>query len=244
MLTRPAFALISVLALSVSPAQSQPSGGDSAGVFAPAPMTGSTHDRFVPPERTVATPSSTPTSPQEAEQEAAPLQKPTAAPTAGTPSPSPGPLWTRREPAPAATRTISKQPPASPGPLWTRRETPAPTATRTAPKQNARRLGTVRPTLYQPPGRTAVKEGSIQKRPATQLSQVRPNRRLGAKPTGGRQEARSRAKASGTATWAETDQPMRATRQARRTEPARTELAPRATPQLPHGLMPRHARRE
>jgi hypothetical protein len=180
------FALISVI-LS-APAQSQP------GLLSPAPTTGSgLEQRLVP--------SSTPTLPQQPEQQ-------TAAPTPSTPPPTPGPLWTRRDLWPAATRTIQKQ--------------------------NARRLGTVR-APYQRPGRTALrpdamKEGSIQKRQGTQPSQVRPNRRLGAKPTRGRQEVKSRA------TWA--------TREARRIAPATTELAPRAALQLPHGLMPRHARRE
>jgi hypothetical protein len=93
-----------------------------------------------------------------------------------------------------------------------------------------------------PPRANAVKESSIQRRQGTQPSQVRPNRRSSAKPIRGRKEAKSRVQASGT--WAKTDQPTRATSGARVTSPARIEIAPRAAPQLPHGLMPRHARRE
>ena len=186
-----AFALISI----ATPAQSQPSAGGSAGLFSPVPMTGSSPEqRF----GRVAAPSSTPTSPQEAEQDAAPLsQKETAAPSASTPTP--GPLWTRREIAPAATQTTPKQPPRH------RRTASAP-----------------------PPRREAVKEASIQKRQVTQRSQVRPKVR---------QEVKSRGQAS---TWVA----RRATREARKAAPARIELAPRGEPQLPLGLMPRHARRE
>jgi hypothetical protein len=196
-----AFALISI----ATPAQSQPSAVGSAGLFSPVPMTGSSPEhRF----GRVAAPSSTPTSPQEAEQDAAPLsRKETAAPSASTPTP--GPLWTRREIAPAATQTTPKQPPRH------RRTASAP-----------------------PPRREAVKEVSIQKGQGTQRSQVRPNR-LGTKPTRVRQEAKSRGQAS---TWAATDR--RATREVRRTPPARIELAPRGEPELPLGLMSRHARRE
>jgi hypothetical protein len=188
-----AFALISI----ATPAQSQPSAGGSAGIFSPVPMTGSSpEDRF----GRVAAPSSTPTSP-EAEQDAAPLsalsQKETAAPSASTPTP--GPLWTRREIAPAATQTTAKQPPRH------RRRASAPA-----------------------PRREAVKEVSIQKRQVTQRSQVRPKVR---------QEVKSRGKAT---TWVA----RRAKREARMAAPARIELAPRGEPQLPLGLMPRHARRE
>jgi hypothetical protein len=104
------FVLISIAALSIAPAQSQPSGSGSAGLFSPAPMTGSSPERrFIPPDRAIGAPS--PTSSQEAEQDAAPpLQEQTAAPSASTPPPTPGPLWARRDLAPAASRTTPKQP--------------------------------------------------------------------------------------------------------------------------------------
>ena len=90
MLARAALSgLISIVALSVAPAQSQPSAGGSAGLFSPVPMTGSSPEHRYS-DRSVAAPSSTPTSPQEAEQDAAPLsQKETAAPSASTPTPGP-----------------------------------------------------------------------------------------------------------------------------------------------------------
>jgi hypothetical protein len=84
-----------------------------------------------------------------------------------------------------------------------------------------------------------AKEGSIQKRQGTQPSQTRLNRRLGAKLTRGRPEVRRHSQAS---TWAATDR--RDTREARRIAPASIEPTPRGEPQLPLGLMPRHARRE
>ena len=104
--------LISIVALSVAPAHSQPSGAGSSGLLSPAPLTGSgPARRFIPPDRSVAAPSSTATLPQEVEQDPAPpLQEQTTAPSASTPA-TPGPLWTRREIAPAATRTTPKQPP-------------------------------------------------------------------------------------------------------------------------------------
>jgi hypothetical protein len=104
----------------------------------------------------------------------------------------------------------------------------------TATTQTQERSTSGNPT--RPPWADAVKERSIQRRQGTQPSQVRPTRRLGAKPI------RGRAQASGK--WAKTDQPTRATRSARTTAPLRIEFAPRAAPQLPHGLLPRHARRE
>jgi hypothetical protein len=203
------FALISIAALSIASAQSQPPGGGSAGLFSPVPLTGSSPEqRFAP----VAAPASTPTPPQEAEPDAAPLsKKETAAPSASTPPPTRGPLWTRRDIAPAATRTTPKQPP---------------------------RHRTGRTASAPQPRREAVKEASTQKRQGTLRSQARLNR-LGMKPARARQEAKSRGQAS---TWAATER--RATREARRTAPARIELAPRGEPQLPLGLMPRHARRE
>ena len=204
MLARAALSgLISIVALSVAPAHSQPSGAGSADycrllhsqVAAPNAVS------FPPTARSQLPP--TATSPQEAEQDPAPpLQEQTAAPSASTP-PTPGPLWTRRDIAPAATRTTPKQPPRH------RRTASAPQ-----------------------PRREAVKEASIQKRQGTQRSQVRPN---GA----ANDVQRSRGQAS---TWVATER--RATREARRTAPAGIELAPRGEPQLPLGLMPRHARRE
>ena len=211
MLARAALSgLISIVALSVAPAHSQPSGAGSSGLLSPAPLTGSgPARRFIPPDRSVAAPSSTATLPQEVEQDPAPpLQEQTTAPSASTPATT-GPLWTRREIAPAVTRTTPKQPPRH------RRTTSAPQ-----------------------PRREAAKEASTQKRQGTQRFQVRPNR-LGAKPTHVRREA-SRGQAS---TWAATDR-LRATRETRRTAPAKMELAPRGEPQLPLGLMPRHARHE
>ena len=203
MLARAALSgLISIVALSVAPAQSQPSGGGSAGLLSPAPLTGSSPERrFIPPDRSVAAPSSTATSPQKVEEDTAPpLQEETAAPSAST-LPTPGPLWTRRDIAPAATRTTPKQPP--------------------------RHRRTASPPY---PRRETVKEASFQKRQGTRRSQVRPKVR---------QEIKSRGQAS---TWIATER--RATREARRTAPARIELAPRGEPQLPLGLMPRNARRE
>ncbi|MCC2653292.1 MAG: hypothetical protein K0R61_4202 [Microvirga sp.] len=111
----------------------------------------------------------------------------------------------------------------------------------------------------------AVKERSVQKRFGAPSSQVRPNRRSGARPIIRRLEAKSRAEASGT---------TRANREARGSAAARTAsvrgprliggrrppgqslkkadavlrfsgeatLAPRAAPALPHSLTPRHAR--
>ncbi len=146
MLARAALSgLISIVALSVAPAHSQPSGAGSSGLLSPAPLTGSGPERrFIPPDRSVAAPSSTATSPQEVEQDPTPpLQEQTAAPSASTP-PTPGPLWTRRDIAPAATQTTPKQPPRH------RRTASAPQ-----------------------PRREAVKEASIQKRQGTQRSQVR-----------------------------------------------------------------------
>jgi outer membrane biosynthesis protein TonB len=198
MLARAALSgLISIVALSVAPAHSQPSGAGSSGLLSPAPLTGSGPERrFIPPDRSVAAPSSTATSPQEVEQDPTPpLQEQTAAPSASTP-PTP-----RRDIAPAATQTTPKQPPRH------RRTASAPQ-----------------------PRREAVKEASIQKRQGTQRSQVRQKVR---------QQVKSRGQAS---TWVATE--MRATREARRTAPAVMELAPRGEPQLPLGLMPRHARRE
>ena len=113
MLARAALSgLISIVALSVAPAHSQPSGAGSSGLLSPAPLTGSgPARRFIPPDRSVAAPSSTATLPQEVEQDPAPpLQEQTTAPSASTPA-TPGPLWTRREIAPAVTRTTPKQPP-------------------------------------------------------------------------------------------------------------------------------------
>jgi hypothetical protein len=112
----------------------------------------------------------------------------------------------------------------------------------TAKTQTQERSTSGNPT--RPPWADAVKESSIQRRQGTQPSQVHPTRRLGAKPIRGRKEAKSHAQASGSGKWAKTDQPTRATRIARTTAPARIEFAPRAAPQLPHGLLPRHARRE
>ena len=146
MLARAALSgLISIVALSVAPAHSQPSGAGSSGLLSPAPLTGSGPERrFIPPDRSVAAPSSTATSPQEVEQDPTPpLQEQTAAPSASTP-PTPGPLWTRRDIAPAATQATPKQPPRH------RRTASAPQ-----------------------PRREAVKEASIQKRQGTQRSQVR-----------------------------------------------------------------------
>ena len=123
MLARAALSgLISIVALSVAPAHSQPSGAGSSGLLSPAPLTGSgPARRFIPPDRSVAAPSSTATLPQEVEQDPAPpLQEQTTTPSASTPA-TPGPLWTRREIAPAATQTnsrpaIAAQPPRpSPG---------------------------------------------------------------------------------------------------------------------------------
>jgi hypothetical protein len=211
MLARAALSgLISIVALSVAPAHSQPSGAGSSGLLSPAPLTGSgPARRFIPPDRSVAAPSSTATLPQEVDQDPAPpLQEQTTTPSASTPA-TPGPLWTRREIAPAVTRTTPKQPPRHRG-------------TASAPQ----------------PRREAAKELSTQKRQGTQRFQVRPNR-LGAKPTHVRREA-SRGQAS---TWAATDR-LRATRETRSTAPAKMELAPRGEPQLPLGLMPRHARYE
>jgi hypothetical protein len=198
MLARAALSgLISIVALSVAPAHSQPSGAGSSGLLSPAPLTGSgPARRFIPPDRSVAAPSSTATLPQEVEQDPAPpLQEQTTTPSASTPA-TPGPLWTRREIAPGVTRTTPKQPPRH------RRTASAPQ-----------------------PRREAAKEVSTQKR------QVRPNR-LGAKPTHVRREA-SRGQ---TSTWAATDR-LRAARETRGTAPA-------GEPQLPLGLMPRHARHE
>jgi hypothetical protein len=204
------FALISFLALLVAPARSQPAGRDMRGLMSPAPMTGSSLEHRFVPNRKAGTPSSTPTLPQEIEQEAT-----------APPHSSPGPLWARRKPAPAATDTSSQiaRPTA---PRTTPKQTARPAAPRTTPRQAARRLGTVQAN----PRRTAVKEGSVEKRQGTEPRRV--NRPLGAKPTRGPQETKSRA------TWA--------TRETRRIAPARTELAPRAAPALPHSLMPRHAR--
>ena len=71
MLARAALSgLISIVALSVAPAHSQPSGAGSSGLLSPAPLTGSGPERrFIPPDRSVAAPSSTATSPQEVEQD-------------------------------------------------------------------------------------------------------------------------------------------------------------------------------
>jgi hypothetical protein len=203
---------LSIVALFIAPAQSQPiGGGGPAGLFSPAPMTGSSPEQpYLHPGRTVPAPSSNANSPEEAQQNAAPSLPETIAPTASTAPPLPGPLWTRREIAPAATRTTPKPPPRNPR-----------SRTASAP----------------PPVREAVKQASIQKRHVTQRSQVRPNR-LGTKPSLGRQEVQSRRQAS---TRAATQR--QATRQARRTAPATIQLAPRGEPQLPLGLMPRHARR-
>ena len=111
MLARAALSgLISIVALSVAPAHSQPSGAGSGGLLSPAPLTGSGPERrFIPPDRSVAAPSSTATSPQEVDP-TPPLQEQTAAPSGSTP-PTPRPLWTRRDIAPAATQTTPKQPP-------------------------------------------------------------------------------------------------------------------------------------
>ena len=67
MLARAALSgLISIVALSVAPAHSQPSGAGSGGLLSPAPLTGSGPERrFIPPDRSVAAPSSTATLPQE-----------------------------------------------------------------------------------------------------------------------------------------------------------------------------------
>src|SRR5829696_3445395 len=114
MLARAALSgLISIVALSVAPAHSQPSGARSRGLLSPAPLTGSgPARRFIPPDRSVAAPSSTATLPQEVEQDPPPpLQEQTTAPSASTPA-TPGPLWTRREIAPAATRTTPSSGPA------------------------------------------------------------------------------------------------------------------------------------
>ena len=146
MLARAALSgLISIVALSVAPAHSQPSGAGSGGLLSPAPLTGSgPARRFIPPDRSVAAPSSTTTLPQEVEEDTAPpLQEQTAVPSASTLPPTPGPLWTRRDIAPSATRTTPKQP-------RHRRTASAPH-----------------------PRREAVKEASIQKRQGTQRSQVR-----------------------------------------------------------------------
>ena len=61
MLARAALSgLISIVALSVAPAHSQPSGAGSGGLLSPAPLTGSGPARqFIPPDRSVAAPSST-----------------------------------------------------------------------------------------------------------------------------------------------------------------------------------------
>ena len=188
--------LISIVALSVAPAHSQPSGAGSSGLLSPAPLTGSgPARRFIPSDRSVAAPSSTATLPQEVEQDPAPpLHEQTTAPSASTPA-TPGPLWTRRDIAPAATRTTPKQPPRH-------RRTAAPPY----------------------PRRETVKEASFQERQGTRRSQVRPKVR---------QEVKSRGQAG---TWIATER--RATREARRTAPARIELAPRGEPQLPLCLMP------
>ena len=93
-----------------------------------------------------------------------------------------------------------------------------------------------------PPRADAVKESSIRRRHGTQPSQVRPKDLLRAKLIRGRKEAKTRARASGT--WAKTDQRTRAPSDARITASATIELEPRAAPQLPHGLVPRHATRE
>ena len=186
-----------------APAQSQPSGSGSAGLLSPVPMTGSSPEhRFVPPTARSGLPLhlkrlSRMRLRYYRRRQLRPLRA--AAST-------PGPLWTRRDIAPAATRTTPKQPPRH------RR-------TASAPK----------------PRREAMKQASIQKQKGTQRSQVRPNR-LGTKLMPVRQEAKSRGQAS---TWAATDR-----RGTRRAATARIELAPRGEPQLPLGLMPRHARRE
>src|SRR5215203_2337722 len=88
MLARAALSgLISIIALSVAPAHSQPSGAGSRGLLSPAPLTGSgPARRFIPPDRSVAAPSSTATLPQEVEQDPPPpLQEQTTAPSASTP---------------------------------------------------------------------------------------------------------------------------------------------------------------
>jgi hypothetical protein len=117
----------------------------------------------------------------------------------------------------------------------------------------------------------AGKEGSVEKRHGTQSSQVRLNRRLGAKPMSGRQQAKSRAQAIGTARATRGSAAERAASVrgpeliGRRRLPEKAlkkadavlrfsehlsakqgeaKLAPRAAPVLPHSLMPRHARRE
>ena len=139
MLARAALSgLISIVALSVAPAHSQPSGAGSSGLLSPAPLTGSgPARRFIPPDRSVAAPSSTATLPQEVEQDPAPTEQ-TAAPSASTP-PTPGPLWTRREIAPAATRTTPKQPPRH------RRTASAPQPRREAAKEVSTQKRQVRP---------------------------------------------------------------------------------------------------
>src|SRR5829696_5031301 len=147
MLARAALSgLISIVALSVAPAHSQPSGAGSGGLLSPAPLTGSGPERrFIPPDRSVAAPSSTATLPQEVDQDPAPpLQEQTAAPSASTP-PTPGPLWTRREIAPAPTRPTPQQPPRH------RR-------TASAPR----------------PRREAAKEASTQKRQVSSASKCAP----------------------------------------------------------------------
>jgi hypothetical protein len=117
----------------------------------------------------------------------------------------------------------------------------------------------------------AGKEGSVEKRHGAQSSQVRLNRRLGAKPMSGRQQAKSRAQASGTARATRGSAAERAASVrgpeliGRRRLPEKAlrkadavlrfsehlsakqgeaKLWPRAAPVLPHSLMPRHARRE
>jgi hypothetical protein len=104
----------------------------------------------------------------------------------------------------------------------------------------------------------AVKE---RKRYGTQSSQVRPNRRSGARPMNGRREAKSRAQASGTTVAKREARGSAAARTASVRGPRliggrrppgkalkkadavlRATLEPRAAPALPHSLMPRHAR--
>jgi hypothetical protein len=141
-------------------------------------------------------------------QSEAPLLPPEPSQAASTATTISGAAVPQQRPDPVNIEEPSAPTIGPSGPLWTRRE-PEPAATR--------RLGRV--------------EGSIQKRPRAQQSQVRPTRRLATKLTPRRQEAKSR--------------PPRQTKllsEARRTAPARIELAPRAGPQLPLVLMPRHAR--
>jgi hypothetical protein len=161
------------------------------------------------------------------EQRFAPAAAPSSTPTSPQEAEQHAtPLLQKETAAPSASTP-------TPGPQWTRRDI-APAATRTTPKPPRQRRTASAPH----PRREGVKEASIQKRKGTQRSQARLNR-LGTKPARARQEAKSRGQAS---TWAATER--RATREARRTAPARVELAPRGEPQLPLDLMPRHARRE